>query len=453
LKKNPGFYGTNDVHIKNANVHIIDDLNDGWNMYQSGDLDTVNMPTDRLDEVRADPMLYQQLNTQPLANNYYYGFSISQPPFDNPLVRKAFAAATDRPGVITNVSGGLEQPALTMTPPGVFGHIDGYAEGIGLPFNPTQAQRWLADAGYPNGQGLPPIILWHNTSSTSEEIANYVIQRWQEVLGATVERRDMSWQNYLSYLNSGGAQIWRLGWGADYNDAYSFLHDAISRDRHGGWTNVTYDNLLDQAVVTSDPNVRMDLYKQAEEILVESDAVVIPIYHNANGVLTQPHLQRTYGVNGEFYLPEWRITRVATTIDADGGSLVSYAGDVTIDVPAGTFAGDVELVLSPAYGMPAPAGQTGVGPVFEIAATHVDSGLPAQPEPGHTYDLSAQYADSVPALEETLALYTWDNDHWLLEPTSTQNPATNTITAMPDHFSTWTVLGEGRPLYLPVLLK
>ncbi|MCP4168958.1 MAG: hypothetical protein GY759_24105 [Chloroflexi bacterium] len=452
LTKNPDFYNAANAHIEKVNVHIVDDMNDAWDMYQAGELDTAGMPTDKLSEVRSDPILSQQFHTQPRDCTYYYGFSTSQPPFDNPLVRKAFAAAMDRQGLIANVTGGIQQPALTYTPPGIFGHVDGYTEGVGHPFNVAQARKWLSDAGYPNGQGLRPITLWHSTSSANETIADYVVQRWQDVLGVTVERRDMPWGDYFSSINSDEAQIWSLGWCSDYNDAYNFLHDGVSRDRHGSWTNTTYDNLLAQAVITSDPSARKTLYKQAEEILVESDAVMIPIYYYAEGILTRPYLQRTYGSSLAIYLADWRITRVSATIDTDGGSLASYAGDVTIDIPTGTMADAIELIHSPAYGMPAPVGLTGIGQVFEIVATYRDSGQPAQPEPGKSYNIAVQYADSIPALEDTLALYVWDGNQWVLEPTSLLDPSTNTISAMPGHFSTWAVMGEGIPQYLPMLM-
>ena len=174
-----------------------------------------------------NPILSQQFHAVPRSCTYYYGFSTAQPPFDNSLVRKAFSAALDRKGIISNVTAGLQQPALTLTPRGIFGHVDGYAEGIGHPFNPRQARRWLADAGYPDGQGLPPITLWYNTSSGHESIANYAAQRWQDVLGVIVETRGLPWQDYLSFTREGTAQIWKGAWCSDYNDAYNFLYGSV----------------------------------------------------------------------------------------------------------------------------------------------------------------------------------------------------------------------------------
>ena len=83
------------------------------------------------------------------------------------------------------------------------------------------------------------------------------------------------------------------------------------------------------------------------------------------------------------------------------------------------------------------------------------TGQPAQIAPGQTYTLTVQYTDAEkgPAIESTLALYYWDGSQWVKEPTSVVDTANNVVTATPDHFSKWAVLGETRRLYLPLVLK
>jgi oligopeptide transport system substrate-binding protein len=159
LDRNPTYYDAVNVQIERVKMWMVDEST-AWTMYLNGQLDTAGIPAGHMGDVPP-----QEVHIQPIACTSYYGFSVSQAPFDNPLVRKAFAAATDRQGLVNTLFGGTQRPALTFTPPGVFGHVDGYAEGVGIPYNPTQARQWLADAGYPNGQGLPPITLWFNTST------------------------------------------------------------------------------------------------------------------------------------------------------------------------------------------------------------------------------------------------------------------------------------------------
>lgn len=56
-------------------------------------------------------------------------------------------------------------------------------------------------------------------------------------------------------------------------------------------------------------------------------------------------------------------------------------------------------------------------------------------------------------IESTLGLYVWDGQHWLREATSQVNVGSETVTARPDHFSIWAVLGETRRIWLPLVLR
>ena len=96
----------------------------------------------------------------------------------------------------------------------------------------------------------------------------------------------------------------------------------------------------------------------------------------------------------------------------------------------------------------------GIGHVFEVTATD-NTGRPAQLAPGQTYTLTVSYADAEkgPAIEDTLAFYYWNGSQWVLESSSAVNTSTNTMTARPNHFSLWAVLGETRRVFLPLVLR
>ena len=308
LQKNSSYYDANNVQIEQVLFSMVDETT-AWGLYQIGQLDSAIVPQDQWDTANNDPLLQPDLYSAPIFCTYYYGFNTAKEPFDDVQVRKAFIAAVDRQGVIDNATRYAQRPALTLTPPGMFGHVDGEAEGIGVPYNPTQAQQWLTDAGYPNGQGLPPITLMYNTSSGHQAIAEQVQQDWTSNLSVTVTLSDTNWADYLNLLSTDPPQVWRLGWCVDQYDAYNFLYDATTdRARYGGWSNVTYDNLLDQAVQESDSNSRKSFYRQAEEILVETDAVMLPIYYYADGVAAKSYLERTYwdgGLDGR--IADWQL--------------------------------------------------------------------------------------------------------------------------------------------------
>ena len=310
LVKNPGYYDAANVPIEQVVLHMVDDAT-AWSMYQAGQLDSVYVPQSIWNTGGSLALPWQEYHTAPVYCSFGYGFNTAKAPFTSTLVRQAFAAAVDRQGMISNVLAYVQQPALTFTPPGLFGYVDGMAEGVGIPYSPTLAQQWLAAAGYPNGAGLPPITLVYNASSSNQAVAQYVRQNWTDNLSVTIALSyTNSMQQFRQLLNTDPPQVWRAGWCYDHYDAYNFLNDFIiwGGNGFGNWNNLSYETLLAQATQTADLDIRKALYKQAEEILVETDAVLLPLYYQANAFATKPYLQRTYddgGYGGR--IADWRI--------------------------------------------------------------------------------------------------------------------------------------------------
>jgi oligopeptide transport system substrate-binding protein len=179
------------VKIQHISAVELDETT-AFNLFLSGGLDTVAVPLSELAAVKADPALSPLLHGQQAGCTYYYGFSSSQEPFDDVLVRKAFTAAINRQGLIDTVLGGGPPLAQTLTSKGIFGYVDGVAEGVGISYDPTQAQAWLSTAGFPGGAGLPPITLSFNTHPGHQSIAEFIRQNWIDNLNVTVTLRRSS---------------------------------------------------------------------------------------------------------------------------------------------------------------------------------------------------------------------------------------------------------------------
>ncbi|NBD35155.1 MAG: hypothetical protein GVY30_04050, partial [Chloroflexi bacterium] len=358
-----------------------------------------------------------------------------------------------------DVLGGDQQPALTYTPPGLFGHVDGYAEDVGIPYNPSKAQQWLSDAGYSNGQ-VPDITLWFNEGH--QAIAEYIQDSWYATLGVSVTLETLPWADYLDQLSNGQFQVWRLGWCMDYPDANNFLADGIAPSRHGDWSNTTYEDLLNQAAREQDPEARKELYKQAEEILVETDAVMLPLYYYTHVDITKPYLERPHGPSfGD--IATWRMTKASTVIGTGGGDLTSDDGNTEVRLPSGAVTGTIAITHTPATGYPPGGNLSSIGNVFDLTAIYTGTdpntaNLPAQLAPGKSYTVTAQYSETQlgPTIEETLGLYGWDvgASEWSQEGiTSSVNITDDVVTAQVDHFSRFAVLGETRRIYLPVVIR
>ena len=220
------------------------------------------------------------------------------------------------------------------------------------------------------------------------------------------------------------------------------------------WDNPAFEAVTAQAAVAQDPDVRKALYKQAEELLVETDAVIIPIYHHGGVTATKASLDRTYGTKfGD--IAGWRFTDVSAVIGPGGGELESFQGDVAAQFPAGALMQSATVTLEPATGMPPTGSLARIGHTFDLSAVNVADGQPSQLASGHSYTVVVDYkqAEVGPTKESSLGLYWWDGSIWSQQGISSSVDTTaNRVTAQVNHFSVFTVLGTTHKTYLPLTL-
>lgn len=308
LEANPSYYDAENVQIQTVNLYAVPQESTALALYEDGMLDTVNVPASDLDRIKADPELSAEFYNGPATVLYYYDFNAMRAPFDNALVRQAFAAATDKQSIVDFITKGGEIAASTITPPGNVGHVPPEA-GVGIPFDPERAKELLAEAGFPGGQGLPTITLAFNASETNSRIAQAVQQMWQQTLGATVELQSVEGATYSQVAADGAYNVWRMGWGMDYPDANNLHAELFTSDVGAAAIvrNAEYDRLIAAAGVEQDPAERLRMYTEAERILVEEEAGVMPIYWSAQNILVKPGLDRVLApsFNREFW--KWSI--------------------------------------------------------------------------------------------------------------------------------------------------
>lgn len=218
----------------------------------------------------------------------YYGFNVEKPPFNNTLVRQAFAAAIDREDIANQAAGFNFRnvtPATSFTPPDTLGR-DLYGE-VGIPFDGARAKELLEQAGYSSVESFPSITLIVSTRGEAAPGAYYrmaksIVTMWEQHLGIRAEIEvvgDMG--TYINRLQTDPPEIYQLGWGADINDPSNFLGIFHSSNElnFGHFNHGYYDNLIDKAERVTDPAERQLLYIEAERILTEDEAGVIPLYH------------------------------------------------------------------------------------------------------------------------------------------------------------------------------
>ncbi len=241
---------------------------------------------------------------------YYLSFNTAKKPLDNIKVRKAISLALDRKKLIDTVIPGFT-PAAGAIPYGVHGQKQGTdfreeagaADFISPSADIAAAKKLLKEAGYPDGKGLPPIELLYNPNAGHEEIMSFIQKQLKQNLGLNIKLvASDGFAEFIDMRNAGKFSIARNGWLADYNDPSTFLELWSSRNvkNETGWKNAAYDNYINAARTSTDPESRMNAYHGAEKILMD-EMPICPIYFYTSFYLKNPELSGVFFSSG-YYL-------------------------------------------------------------------------------------------------------------------------------------------------------
>ncbi|MBI2845117.1 MAG: peptide ABC transporter substrate-binding protein [Chloroflexi bacterium] len=256
-------------------------------LYEQGQLDYVQVGAADIERVKdPDGPFLDELSLVPGLSTYYIGFNLNISPYDDPDLRRALAYATPKSGLVDLVLGGTVVEAWGILPPGMPGYNPDLA---GIPFDPDKATALLEGSQFGGGEGLPPLIL----ASADPGLAQILADSYAEILGINVEVQAMDFSSLLAALGEGEVGMFLLGWGADYVDPQNFLEinfHSVSQGNYTRYSQPEVDSLLEGAREEQDRERRLDLYRQAEEIIVQ-DVAWIPLFHDLQYILVKPYVQ------------------------------------------------------------------------------------------------------------------------------------------------------------------
>lgn len=301
LKSNPHYWNRSKVLLTEAHFYPVEKQDTEEKMFRANRLHVTNeVPLEKIPTWQKDSSgVYQQ---HPYMGTYYYWINVKRPPLDNKLLRKALNLAIDREKLVKYVTRGGQLPGTHYVPPGV----GGYQPKSYMPRDLSrlaEAKKLLAEAGYPNGKGLPPIELLYNTSDAHKKIAEAIQQMLKVNLGIEMRLHNQEWKVYLNTLRLSDFQLGRQGWIGDYNDPDTFLNMFItgSELNRAQYSNKDFDHLLENAAKELNKEKRLELFGKAEAILME-DLPLIPLYIYTHVYLKSPLVQGWYN-NIEDYHP------------------------------------------------------------------------------------------------------------------------------------------------------
>jgi ABC-type oligopeptide transport system substrate-binding subunit/DNA-binding SARP family transcriptional activator len=285
--RNPRYGGRWHGNVEAVHLSLDIPAGETLRLYDADELDVIRLSGDySMGELQHAQLAHgDELRSGPRLVTWHLGFDTTQPPFDDARVRRALALTCDRERIAHAALKGLFTPADGgFVPPGMPGH----SPDIALQFDPREARRLLAEAGYAGGDGFPVVTLL--TDNLAGDVIEFMAAEWQQRLGIAVRTISLPWGEFLQRMTGERQPIYYAAWRADYPDPDTFLRSGL-RWHQTQWHDPEYERLLAQARSAANSRERLARYTAVDRRLVES-AAVVPVVYGWTHLLLKPRVRR-----------------------------------------------------------------------------------------------------------------------------------------------------------------
>ncbi|MGI9553619.1 MAG: peptide ABC transporter substrate-binding protein [Thermodesulfobacteriota bacterium] len=287
LEENQKYWGVKPKNVKKVKMIMNENPTSSLALYESGELDFLDSKGIPVLEVPRLVNSDEFINREAFRGSYV-AFNVEKPPFDNPLVRKAFASAIDRKSIVGLIQGaGI--PATSWIPKNMLA----YNPDIGVKFDPEKGRELLSEAGFPGGKNFPKASFLYPDVGNNRIVAEALQSMWKKHLGVKIKLDNQEWKVYLRTRSINPPEIARGSWGADFPDPHNFMNlfECKSGNNHTNWCNPEYDRLVESAAEELDENKRIELYDKAQKILTETDVPIAPYINSVQQNMIKPFIK------------------------------------------------------------------------------------------------------------------------------------------------------------------
>ncbi len=288
--------------------YVIEDVTTQWLMFLTGQMESSGVSRDNWDAViTPEKALTKDLVEQgimllsaPTLDIFYIGFNMDDPVVGtNKKLRQALTCAFDTEAYIKFYNGRITRPNGPI-PPGVAGYTDRPSP---FPFDLEKARALLAQAGYPDGKdpktGRRLQLSLELGSADNPEFrqAAELFANFMDKIGVVIKPSYNNWPTFLEKMERRQAQLFSLGWVADYPDAENFLQlffgpNSSPGPNHSNYVNPEFDKLYEQIRDMQDTPERTALYRRMSDIVVDDCPWILTMNQLAYGL--QHHWVKNY---------------------------------------------------------------------------------------------------------------------------------------------------------------
>jgi len=292
---NTNYYGGEPYY--DIEYKYISDSVAAFDAYKNNELDVISSAAEDFSIIDDDPDLKAQHKTYPSSCTTVIKFNLNstwndiENPFTDKKVREAFALAFDTEGWVRDVDGNLSSPTWTWIPPG----YPGYDVNSPLRFNVEAAKAALAASSYSGPDALNALGLKLTFGDTPRNLqrSEWLVANYKDNLGVNIELDPVDNATFTNLTRDPATfpLMTRQGWCADYPDPQNWLSVYWKSDtafaQRQGYNNSVFDSLVNQAGVETDPAKRIELYAQAQQLLL-SDIPAAFGYNALSHYLVKP---------------------------------------------------------------------------------------------------------------------------------------------------------------------
>jgi peptide/nickel transport system substrate-binding protein len=302
LERNDDYWGERST-LQTLTYRVIKEAPARFLELQAGAVDGIqDLAPDDIAAAQADPNV--EVYLRPPFNTGYLGINRARAPFDDLRVRQAVAMAVHKAEIVQALYPPTAEAATQFVPPGILGHTDGLED---WPHDPERVKALLAEAGYPDGFQT---TLWVMPVSRgyypNPDRVGEAIQANLAAVGIEAEIVTYDWGTYLDKVFAGQADLFLLGWMADYPDATNFLDNffGAGSDDSLGPKFPELVQMLQEASSIVDQGRRQALYDQANQI-IHDQIPAVPIVHNSSAIAFSKDVRgiKPSPLNLEFFWP------------------------------------------------------------------------------------------------------------------------------------------------------
>ncbi len=285
VKRNPYYWDRARIALAEIDFHPVDEAGAQERGFRAGQFHaTQNFPISR-------EAAYRDVSPSPLRkrrtlNSHFITFNVAH--FPDARVRRALSLALDRERMVPAVYGGFAEPAHSLTRDGAGGFHPAFSSACR--FDPAEAKRLMAAAGYPNGQGFPAIdLMLVGNDQETVRMGEVVQEAWKNVLGVSTHLLPTEHKVYLDAERTHQFSAVIERWGASWDDPTAVLETVRSGDPNNdsGWGSPAFDQAENDAEGRpASPERTHDF--EVDEAILATEVPYAPLFYANYGTLVDP---------------------------------------------------------------------------------------------------------------------------------------------------------------------